>query len=79
MQFCNEDVFKYALENLAKTHLFSREKTIPGSLYYLSTEMDKRYGRFIKSGDVEGVTKFITECRTRISQSIKSFAEIKST
>ena len=31
MQFCNEDVFKFALENLAKTHLFSREKTISGS------------------------------------------------
>jgi len=76
MQFCNEDVFKYAIENLAKTHLFSREKTIPGSLFYLSNEMDKRYGRVIKTGDVEGVTKFITECRTRISQSIKSFAEI---
>jgi hypothetical protein len=76
MQFCNEDVFKFALENLAKTHLFSREKTISGSLFYLSKEMDKRYGRVIKLGDVDGITAFITECRTRISQSIKSFAEI---
>lgn len=76
MQFCNEDVFKYALENLAKTHLFSREKTIPGSLFYLSNEMDKRHGASIKSRSIPGVTAFITECRTRISQSIKSFAEI---
>ena len=76
MQFCNPDVFKYALENLAKTHLFSREKTIPGSLFFMSKEMDNRFGKYIKSGDVEGIAKFITECRTRISQSIKSFAEI---
>jgi len=76
MQFCNDDVFKYALENLAKTHLFSREKTISGSLFYLSKEMDKRFGRVIKMGDVDGIAAFITECRTRISQSIKSFAEI---
>ena len=76
MQFCNPDTFKYALENLAKTHLFSREKTIPGALFYMAQEMDSRYGRNLKGGDVEGVTKFITECRTRISQSIKSFAEI---
>lgn len=76
MQFCNPDVFKYSLENLTKTHLFSREKTIPGSLYFMSIEMDNRFGKFIKSGDVEGIARFITECRTRISQSIKSFAEI---
>jgi hypothetical protein len=76
MQFCNEDVFKYALENLAKTHLFSRERTIPGSLFYLSNEMDKRHGTSIKNSSIPGITAFITECRTRISQSIKSFAEI---
>jgi len=76
MQFCNEDVFKYALEHLAKTHLFSREKTISGSLFYLSGEMDKRYSTYIKASSVDGIAKFITECRTRISQSIKSFAEI---
>lgn len=76
LKFCNDDTFKYALENLAKTHLFAREKTIPGSLFYLSKEMTKRFGKPIKSGDVDGITAFITECRTRISQSIKSFAEI---
>jgi hypothetical protein len=76
MQFCNPDVFKYAMENLAKTHLFSREKTIPGSLFFMSSEMDKRYHQTLKNGNVTGVAKFITECRTRISQSLKSFAEI---
>ncbi len=76
LKFCNEDVFKYAMENLAKTHLFSREKTIPGSLFFLSCEMNKRYGHALKTGNLEEITKFITECRTRISQSLKSFAEI---
>jgi len=76
MQFCNADVFKYAIENLAKTHLFSREETISGSLVFMSKQMDIRFGKFIKEGNTEGIARFITECRTRISQSIKSFAEI---
>lgn len=76
MQFCNEDVFKYALENLTKTHLFSREKTIPGALFYLADQMDKRHGISIQNGSIPGITAFITECRTRVSQSVKSFAEI---
>ena len=76
MKFCIPDVFKYTLENLAKTHLFTREKTIPGALFFIANEMDKRFGSKIKMGDVDGIAAFITECRTRISQSIKSFAEI---
>lgn len=76
LKFCNKDTFKYALENLAKTHLFSRERTIPGALFFISSEMNKRYLDKFKTGDVDGIASFITECRTRISQSIKSFAEI---
>ena len=74
--FCNKNVFKYTLEHLAKTHLFIREKTIPNALFFLSNEMDKTFRNGIKDGNVNSVIKFITVCRTRVSQSIKSFAEL---
>ena len=76
MKFCNKDAFVWTLENLSKTHLFTREKTIPGSLSYLYKEMNKRYSKKLTTGDLDGIIKFITECRTRISQSIKSFATV---
>lgn len=74
IEFCNPALFKYALEHLTKTHLFSREKTIPNALYYLSKEMVKKYQNDLKSNDLDRISKFMQESRTRISQSIKSFA-----
>lgn len=76
IKYCNEDLFRYALEHLAKTHLFSREKTIGNSLYYLSKEMVKRFTTGIQEGDKDQISKFIQEYRSRISQSIKSFATV---
>lgn len=76
IKYCNPDYFRYTLDNLAKTHLFSREKTIPSALYYLSKEMQKRFTNEIKNKDPNGIIKFIQESRHRISQSIKSFGEI---
>jgi hypothetical protein len=76
IQFCNKDAFKYALENIAKTHLFVREGTIPNALVFLSREMEKAYTKDIINKDVNRVILFITVCRTRVSQSIKSFAEL---
>lgn len=75
IKYCDPNAFKYVLEHLTRTHLFSREKSIPGGLYHLSKEMEKKYMDKIKVGDVDDITKFITECRHRISQSVKSFAQ----
>jgi len=75
IKFCNPDAFKYALEHLAKTHLFSREKTIPNAMYFMAKEIMRRHTKGIKEGDPEEIGKMITEARTRVSQSIKSMAE----
>lgn len=74
IKFCNEDIFKYVMDNLTKTHLFSREKTIGNALYHLTNEMMRRYTREIKEYDIDKISKFIQECRHRISQSVKTFA-----
>jgi len=75
IQYCNISLFRYTLEHLTRTHLFSRERTIPNALYYLSDEMIKKYQRSLKENNLDEISKFIQESRTRISQSVKSFAE----
>jgi hypothetical protein len=75
MQYCDPDAFRYAMDNLTKTHLFAREKTISGAMYFLANEFERKYYDDIQKWDVERIIAFIQECRTRISQSIKSFAD----
>jgi hypothetical protein len=75
IKYCYEDTFKYTLDNLTRTHLFSREKTIPNSLFYLSNALQSSFTKDIASWDKERIFIFMSEARSRISQSIKSFAE----
>ena len=74
-QFCNEEVFSYALETITKTHLFAREKTIANSLFHLARELQRKFEREIKDFNVDQIIQFISISRHRISQSVKSFAE----
>jgi len=74
IQYCDEDAFRYALDTLTKTHLFSREKTIPNSLYFLSKALQRSFTKDIQKWDEDRVLAFMIESRTRISQSVKSFA-----
>jgi len=77
IKYCNIDVFKYTLENLAKTHLFSREKTISNAIFFISKEMQRKFTSLLSEPEPDPmlISKFIQESRHRISQSIKSFAE----
>ena len=75
IKYCYEDTFKYTLDTLTRTHLFSREKTIPNSLFYLSRALQKSFTEDIRTWNIEGIVAFMTEARTRIAQSIKSFAK----
>jgi len=74
MKFCNPEAFKYTLEHLNKSHLFYREKTIPNALYYLAKQFHKKYAKFIKEENIDKVGAFVQEVRSRIAQSVKSFA-----
>jgi len=74
-KYCNQEVFSYALNNLTKTHLFIREKTIANSLVYLAKEVLRRFAPTIQKWDVEQLVQFVYISRHRISQSVKSFAE----
>lgn len=73
--YCNPDVFKYALETLTKTHLFSRERTIANALYFMAQIMIKRWTKALRTNDLDGIGTFMIESRHRVSQSMKSFAQ----
>jgi len=74
-KYCQEDVFKYTLETLTKTHLFAREKTIGNAIYFLSNELIKRWEKKIKNhNDLKEISLFMQESRHRMAQSVRSFA-----
>lgn len=75
MKYCDPEAFKYTLDNMTRTHLFFREKTIPSSLYYLTGEMEKTFKDDIGEWNLDRIILFIGAARHRISQSVKSFAE----
>lgn len=74
-KFCNDDVFKYALETLTKTHLFFREKSISNALYYMAQEMIRKWTDGLGKNNLDNISAFMIESRHRVSQSIKSFAQ----
>lgn len=74
IKYCNSSVFSYTLDNMQKTHLFIREKSIANALMFLSQEMTKKHMKSISNWDNEDLIRMIQESRHRVSQSVKSFA-----
>jgi len=73
-KYCIDDTFRYSLETLTRTHLFSREKTIPNALFFLSDEMIRRWTKALEKNDLDLVSRFMQESRNRLEQSLRSFA-----
>lgn len=73
-RYCKPEHFNYALEHLTKTHLFAREKTIANALYFLANAMVRIWTNGIKTNNLDQISRFMQDSRTRISQSLKSFA-----
>jgi hypothetical protein len=72
-QICKPDIFQSALEQLSKNHMYSRQKTISGSIIYYSNEMFKRYLTALKEDDADGIHSLIYAIRTRMNQTMRSF------
>jgi len=73
---CNPDVFIIALERLSKSHLFSGEGAVPGAISYLSDDLARKYEGGIKNQDLDTISDFISESRSRLNQSFHSFANL---
>jgi len=74
--FCQPEAFKYALDNISKTHLFAREKTIPNAIYFLSKEMIRLHTDHLLNAEPDGIFAMVYLSRHRLSQSLRSFAEL---
>lgn len=75
--YCDEDVFQKTLDSLPKNHIFSREKTIASALMFFAKTLARKHEKELKEFDSpEKISLFIYECRHRIAQSIRSFADI---
>ena len=72
--FCNKDYFRMALENLIKTHLFSREGSIPGGILFLSKVLSEKHFKDFEDLLPNSIIDFVMALRHRISQSVKSFS-----
>lgn len=75
MKFCKPEVFTYTLNHLNPSHLFSREKTISNALFHLASEMRKRFTSAFSELNAEKISSFLYESRSRIAQSLRSFAQ----
>jgi hypothetical protein len=73
--FCNKEAFQSALESLSKNHMFVKQRTIPNSIMYYSNAIMKIYLKDLQTDNGEGLFKMIYALRTRIMQSMRSFAK----
>lgn len=74
IKYCNPNYFRSALENLSHNHLFNTRKTIGSAIMYLSGEVFKRYQNDMIKDNGEEIVNMIYYLRTRIAQSVRSFA-----
>ena len=77
-RFCNDELWRLTLSRVSPKHLFREKNGVPNALVYLIEEIFKRYHSFIITKDLtdEKLIRFVFEIRHRLSQSLKSFAEI---
>jgi hypothetical protein len=75
IRYCNPDYFRTAMNRLSHNHLYSQKKTIGNAILYLAEVILQKYKLALESDDIEKIILMLYEHRTRLSQSIKSFAE----
>ncbi len=76
-KFCQPDAFAMALERISHKHLYKVQNGIPPTIQYLAKAEYKKYAKVLGSNKLtdESIIRMVYALRTRLSQSIKSFAE----
>ncbi len=72
---CDQGAFTLALDHLSKSHLFSREGSIPNAISYLSNKLARKYEQGIRNWDIDTISEFIIASRSRLNQSFRSLAK----
>lgn len=71
---CIPSAFQGALEQLSKNHMFSKMRTIPNSILYYSRMVFRQHKQNLEMDDADGLASMIYSLRTRLNQSMRSFA-----
>jgi len=76
-KFCREDLWPQAVESLSVKHLYKRHNGIPGAISYIADLEYKKHKESFKRTRINDyeLLQALQILRTRIAQSIKSFAE----
>lgn len=76
-KYCNPDIFAMALEHISHRHLYKTQGGIPSTISYLAAAEYKRYSKILGGPKLtdKNIVNFTYALRTRLSQSIKSFAD----
>lgn len=76
-KFCQPDAYAMALERISHKHLYKVKGGIPSAIKYVSDTEFKKYRIVLGSNRLtdDSIVKMVYALRTRLSQSIKSFAE----
>jgi len=75
LPYCNPDTFRSTIETLTRTHLFSREKSVPNALLYLANVISRqsRMTENLTNWTLDGVIDYQVRTRHRVAQSAHSF------
>lgn len=76
-KYCNDDAWLLALDKLSHKHLYRVHKGIPSTVQYIAGAVLKRYTSKLRSNNLKDhdLLQMVYELRTRLSQSMRSFAE----
>jgi len=74
IKYCNADYFRTTMNRLSHNHLYSQKKTIGNTILYLAQEVLKKYKTPLERDDTEKIILMLYEHRSRINQSVRSFA-----
>lgn len=77
-KFCNQDIWVITFDRLSPKHLFKVKNGIPNAIYYLGEEVFNRNRVKLSREDLEDkdLVAIVYSLRTRIFQSVRSFAEL---
>ena len=72
---CLDDVFRYTIANITKVHLFYKHKTVANAIIHIARRLQELKYSIMDVWEPDKIGVFITDGRTRIAQSVHSFAE----
>jgi len=77
-KFCNPDAYALAFDRVSHRHLYKQKGGIPPTVQFISEAEFKKWHKLITGPRLtdESFVKMVYASRTRLNQSIKSFAEI---